>query len=197
MKCFLGLADSRDVKAEVRMIEQKARQCPNEYFKLTRRPPKENKQRMSKLEETFKGLAKIAVNDGDEETYRLLHARLLQNKREIQVMIAEKTGSTPSVAATSDSANYPEPPLQQTRNRKARVAANSINSSALSRSARTAGGRGRGRARGGRGQGGRGRSGRGRGGRGPGGGGEDKQDKQGAQAAGDGAEAEAESVVVV
>ena len=106
--------------------------------------------------EAAKDLAQLAVNDGDQETFKHAHARILQATKEIQDMIQEKTGLTPSPSVQvqiiqlpngssddNDEDNVrlaqmamrgeviPQPPQIQVRNRKQRSQANSSNNSRL------------------------------------------------------------------
>jgi hypothetical protein len=50
--------------------------CPNQFFVMNR-VPKEDK-RYAKLMEVFKELGQVAVNIGNEHTFRLAHARITQ-----------------------------------------------------------------------------------------------------------------------
>ena len=128
---------------------------PNKFYKI-RRVAKDNKNRHSRLMEAAKDLAQLAVNDGDEETFKHAHARILQATKEVQDMIQEKTGSSPSPSnqvsinqvpygSSGDDAEddltlaqlamrgevIPQPPQIQVRNRKQRSQANSSNNSRL------------------------------------------------------------------
>ena len=107
--------------------------------------------------ETYKGLAQLSVNDGNEDTFKHAHARLLQAMKEVKDMMEEKTESTrsPSVQAPMDSLRnessdddaddavtllqlsgrvevMPQPPHAQVRNQKQMTEANSKNNSRLS-----------------------------------------------------------------
>ena len=44
--------------------------------------------------EAAKDLAQLVVNDGDEETFKHSHDRILQVTKEVQDIIQEKTGSS-------------------------------------------------------------------------------------------------------
>ena len=66
---------------------------------------KDNKNRHGKFMESCKVLAQLSIDDGDDDTFKYAHARLLQATKEVKDMIEEKTGSTrsPSVQAPMDS----------------------------------------------------------------------------------------------
>ena len=74
---------------------------PDEFYRI-RRITKDHKKLHSRLMDACKVLAQLLIDDGDDETFKRAHARVLQTTKEVKDMIEEKTGSTrsPSVQAS-------------------------------------------------------------------------------------------------
>ena len=125
--------------------------------------PKDHKKLHGKFMESCKVLMQLSIDDGDDDTLKYAHARLLQETKEVKDMIEEKTGSTrsPSVQAPMDSLRnelsddnaddnvtllqlretvkvMPQPSQVKVQNRKQMTEANSKNNSRLKNKARLA-----------------------------------------------------------
>ena len=76
----------------------------NEFCKI-KCMSKDHKKLHGKFMESCKALAQLSIEDGDDDTFKHAHARLLQATKEVKDMIEEKTGSThsPLVQAPMDS----------------------------------------------------------------------------------------------
>ena len=57
---------------------------------------KDHKKLHGKFMKSCKVLAQLSIDDGDDDTFKHAHARLLQATKEVKDMIEEKTGSTHS-----------------------------------------------------------------------------------------------------
>jgi len=124
--------------------------CPEKFFnQLGSSTAKSQSDRYNILAEACEKLKKLAVDDGNEDTFRHAHARVIQATHEVQGEISGLSGHLPIM--------QPPPQSLKTNTQRERDAA--VNKSGLNR----------GKGRGGRGRGGRGRGrGRGRGGGGRG-----------------------------
>lgn len=143
-------------------INSDSKVIPNNFW-VVKRVAKDSKRRVQILRGLSDQLIQMAVNNGDEETYKRAHARLSQAKAEVLEMIEEKTGSAPSALlnpptgdteglgsdkqdGNSDGGSSddgiplsalvaaPHPPVIPVKNRKQRAHDNAKNNSALCRS---------------------------------------------------------------
>ena len=65
---------------------------------------KDHKKLHDKFMESCKILAQLSIDDGDDDTLKHAHARLLQATKEVKDMIEEKTEST-NIFSPSSSSN--------------------------------------------------------------------------------------------
>ena len=141
-------------------IDRASSVVPNEFYKI-KRMSKDHKKLDGKCMESCKVQAQLSIDDGDDDTFKHPHARLLQATKEEKDMIEEKTAPTrsPSLQAPMDSLRnelsdedaddnvtllqlrerveiMPQPPYVQVRNQKQMAKANSKNNSRLGNKAK-------------------------------------------------------------
>jgi len=126
------------VETAVTTVSQESMQvytCPEHFFnQFGSRTPKSEKDRYTILAEACERLKKLAVDNGNEDTFRHAHARILQATHEVQGEISALTGHLPIM--------QPPPPSLKTNAQRERNDA--VNKSGLNRGKGNRGGRGRG-----------------------------------------------------
>ena len=83
--------------------------CPNEFYEFKKgkkKVPTSTRERARKIQQAAGALVKAAVNNGDEHTFQLALARVLQATKECMDM----TGATTNAAAYCDNDVLPLPP---------------------------------------------------------------------------------------
>jgi len=104
--------------------------CPDEFYeyKGKKKAPKTQKQRVQRLRQAFNDLEKVAVNMGNEDTFKYVLASVLHTTKECQDMNA----------TTNNDAAYnevlPLPPAQRVGSKSSHAKADGTNHSRLSAS---------------------------------------------------------------
>ena len=126
------VATVNEVSAEVLQVYT----CPDRFFDRFGAMPKKENQRYIKLSEACEELKKLAVNDGNEQTFRYAHARVTQTTNEIKGDIAGMSGHLNA----AEESRHPivQCPPQSLKSNSQRARTDAVNNSRL--------GRGRGRA---------------------------------------------------
>jgi len=104
--------------------------CPDKFYTFGDNVPKTHKVCHTKLGEAFKIISDLAINKGNEATFKHCHARLLQFRKEIKDMIES---STDGVLTMID--QIPLPPAERASNKAVYRKADSVNNSRLSATA--------------------------------------------------------------
>ena len=106
--------------------------CPNKHFQLKRLPTKANR-RHGLLTEMAKQLAKLAIDNGNDNTFLLAMARMQQAKSEVEELISNsKNMSELSVTEEEQSEKIvPLPPQMPLKNSKQKAQAARVNNSNL------------------------------------------------------------------
>ena len=107
--------------------------CPDEFFEYNgkTKAPKARKGRAQKLQQAFQALLKVAVEQGDEESFKLALARVMQARKECADMNA----------TTNDAPAYnevvPLPPAPRVGSKSSNAKDDGVNNSRLSTSSST------------------------------------------------------------
>jgi hypothetical protein len=72
-----------------------------------RKKPKDDKRKHGMLLEAFKSLAKLAIDNGDDDAFGHAFARIMQTTKEVQDKVAQKT------ELVNDPSITPYPPMMQ------------------------------------------------------------------------------------
>lgn len=105
--------------------------CPNEFYEFKKgkkKVPTSIKERARKIQQAASALVKAAVDNGDEHTFQLGLARVLQATKECMDMTA---GTANNAAAYCDNNVLPLPPADRGGTRSARAKSDGTNHSRL------------------------------------------------------------------
>lgn len=125
--------EDSSVPAEVAATSAATNVCPDEYYKFKgtkKKVPKGQKERARMIQQATTDLLKVAVDNGDENTFQLALARVTQATKECMDM----NGTTNNAAAYCNNDVLPLPPQPRVGTRLARATQDATNHSRLSAS---------------------------------------------------------------
>ena len=104
---------------------------PNKYYDMKRAIPKKSKQLHSTLSDACNKLKKMAIDNGDEVTFRLALARIRQATDEVSQLISDQQKTPAQAIIDSLTKQVPLPPHMPMKNRAQIKKANQKNNSRL------------------------------------------------------------------
>jgi hypothetical protein len=116
------------------VVDSGSHNCPNEFYEIlrNRRKPKDDKRKHGMLLEAFKSLAKLAIDNGDDDTFGHAFARIMQTTEEVQEKVAQKTRMGPvSPNLVNDPSITPYPPMMPTKTKAQKKKADQKNNSSM------------------------------------------------------------------